>query len=126
MGSPEGGSHEGSSPRAFLTDGEHTSMGTSTYLKISSFSFLHSFLLVFLNFPDMSLFLCFESFLIHIIKKNLSMGTWERRNIARSPPLHNSLGIFCWGRSLKIQREIKREVFTLEMGSRNAPIYLRP
>jgi hypothetical protein len=26
--------------------------------------------------------------------------------------LHNSLGIFCWGRSLKIQREIKREVLT--------------
>jgi hypothetical protein len=36
------------------------------------------------------------------------MGTWEHKNIARSPPL----GIFCWGRSLKIQREIKREVFT--------------
>jgi hypothetical protein len=45
--------------------------------------------------------------------KNLSMGTWEHRNIAGSPPLHNSLGIFCWGRSLKIQREIKREVFTV-------------
>jgi hypothetical protein len=27
-----------------------------------------------------------------------------------SPPLHNSLGIFWWGRSLKIQREIKREI----------------
>jgi hypothetical protein len=35
---------------------------------------------------------------------------WEHgnvENIAR----HNSLGIFCWGSSLKIQREIKREVF---------------
>jgi hypothetical protein len=39
------------------------------------------------------------------------MGTWERRNIAGSPPPHNSLGIFCWGRSFKIQREMKREVF---------------
>jgi hypothetical protein len=39
------------------------------------------------------------------------MGTWEHRNIAGSPSLHNSLGIFCWGRSLKIQREIEREVF---------------
>jgi hypothetical protein len=36
------------------------------------------------------------------------MGTWEHRNIV---DLHNSLGIFCWGRSLKIQREIKRERF---------------
>jgi len=25
------------------------------------------------------------------------MGTWEHKNIARSPPPHNSLGIFCWG-----------------------------
>jgi len=27
------------------------------------------------------------------------------------PPPHNSLGILCWGRSLKIQREKKRKVF---------------
>jgi hypothetical protein len=40
------------------------------------------------------------------------MGTWECKNITGSPPPCNSLGIFCWGRSLKIQREIKREVFT--------------
>jgi hypothetical protein len=40
------------------------------------------------------------------------MGTWERRDIAGSPPLHSSLGIFCWGRSLKIQRDTKREVLT--------------
>jgi len=44
----------------FSTDGEHMSMGTSMYVMISSFSFLHSFLLVFLNFPDLSLSsLCF-------------------------------------------------------------------
>jgi len=40
------------------------------------------------------------------------MGTWEHRNIVGSSPPYNSLGIFCWGRSLKIQKEIKREVFT--------------
>jgi hypothetical protein len=41
------------------------------------------------------------------------MGTWERRNTGGSlPPPHNSIGISCWRRSLKIQREIKREVFT--------------
>ncbi len=30
VGSPEGGSHEGSSPTMFPIDGEHMSMGTST------------------------------------------------------------------------------------------------
>jgi hypothetical protein len=40
------------------------------------------------------------------------LGTREHKNIARSPPPLNSLGIFFLGRSLKIQREIKREVFT--------------
>ncbi len=39
-------------------------------------------------------------------QKIFSMGTWECRNIVGSPPPpHNSLGIFCWGRSLKIQKE---------------------
>jgi hypothetical protein len=93
VGSPEGALHKGSSLRAFLTHGEHTSMGIFTFVKISSFSFLH----VFLNFPEIS-------------HQKKIMGTWERKNIAGSPPLHNSIGIFCRGRSLKIQREIKREV----------------
>jgi len=39
------------------------------------------------------------------------METSECRNIAGISPQHNSLGIFCWGRFLKIQREIKWEVF---------------
>jgi len=47
VGSPEGGLHEGGSPRVFPTNGEHMSMGTSAYMEISSFSFHHSFLLVF-------------------------------------------------------------------------------
>jgi len=48
------------SPRVFLTDGEDTDMGTSMYVKITSFSFLHSFFLVFLNFSNLSLYsLCF-------------------------------------------------------------------
>jgi hypothetical protein len=44
------------------------------------------------------------------------MGTWECGNIARSVPPHNSIGIFCWGKSLKMQRKIKREVFTYTQG----------
>jgi len=64
---------------AFPTYGEHTSMENSMYLKISSFSFLHSFLLLFfLNFPNLSLSsLCFWIFLIGPIKKyfHLNMGT---------------------------------------------------
>jgi hypothetical protein len=92
VGSPEGALHKGSSLRAFLTGGEHMSMGIFTYVKtISSFSFLH----VFLNFPDP-----FQQ----------KIFSWEHKNITGSPPLHNSIGIFCWGRSLKIQRVIKREV----------------
>jgi hypothetical protein len=47
MGSPEERSHEG--PIGFPTHGELMSMGTSTYVKVSSFSFLHSFLLVFFS-----------------------------------------------------------------------------
>jgi hypothetical protein len=39
------------------------------------------------------------------------MGTWEHKNIGKTPPLHDSLGIFYWGRSFKIQREIKKKVF---------------
>ncbi len=37
VGFSEGGSHKSGMLRAFLTDGEHTSMGTSTYVKISFF-----------------------------------------------------------------------------------------
>ncbi len=78
VGSPDGGSHQGGSLRAFPTDGEHTSMGISTYLTISSLSFLHSFFLVFLNFSDLSLAsLCFWIFMIHPITKSFhgNMGT---------------------------------------------------
>jgi hypothetical protein len=32
VGSLEGGSHEGNSPRAFSTNGKHMNMGTSTYV----------------------------------------------------------------------------------------------
>ncbi len=76
--SPEGRLYEGSSPRVFPTDREHTSIGTFMYLKISFLSFLHSFLLVFLNFPDLCLSsLCFLFFLIRPIKKSFqgNMGT---------------------------------------------------
>jgi hypothetical protein len=38
------------------------------------------------------------------------MGTWEHRNIGGS-----SVWVAGGGRSLKIQREIKREVFTKEI-----------
>ncbi len=76
VGSPDGGSDKGGSPRASPT--KHTSMGTSTSAKISSLSFLHYFLLVFLNFPDLSpSSLCFWIFLICPIKKLFhgNMGT---------------------------------------------------
>jgi len=49
VGSLEGGSHEGNSPRAFSTNGKHMNMGSSTYVKIFFFS-LHFFLLVFYEF----------------------------------------------------------------------------
>jgi hypothetical protein len=43
------------------------------------------------------------------------MGTQEHKKIRGSPPSHNSLRIFCWGRSVKIRREIKREVFMWDL-----------
>ncbi len=89
--------------RAFLADGEQTSVGTSTSVKISSFSFLRSFfffffvfscsvpfLLVFLNYPDQS---------------HQEIFSGEHRNIAGSTPPHNSLGIVCSG---KIPQNTKR------------------
>jgi hypothetical protein len=36
------------------------------------------------------------------------MGMWEHIKLGELPP-HNTLGFFCWGRSLKIHIEIKRE-----------------
>jgi hypothetical protein len=54
---------------------------------------------------------CVFGFSWSIPSRNLFMGTWEHRNIVGSPSPHNSLGMFCWGRSPKIQREIKRKVF---------------
>jgi hypothetical protein len=55
----------------------------------------------------------FWIFLICPIKKSFHRGTWEHINIGGCPSLHNSLGIFCWGRSLKIQkRNIKRDFYT--------------
>ncbi len=99
VGSPDRGSHKGGSlghpqPMANTRVWEPP----HTQRSLSSLSFLHHFLLVFLNFPDLSpSSLCFWIFLICPIK-NCSMRTWEHRNIARSPPLHNSLVIFCWGR----------------------------
>jgi hypothetical protein len=38
------------------------------------------------------------------------MGTWEHIKLGKLPP-DNALGFFCWGRSLKIHMEIKRELF---------------
>ncbi len=79
VGFPEGGSHKGGISRMFSTDGEHTSMGTSTYIKISSSFFLHSFLLVFLNFLNLSLsFKCFLNFLNSSHQKIFS---WEHGNV---------------------------------------------
>jgi len=41
------------------------------------------------------------------------MGTWECKNIRGSPPLHNSLGIFCWGDPSKYKEKFLKEVFTM-------------
>ncbi len=49
------GSAEGDSLRPFSTDGEHTSMGTSTYIKISFFLFPPFFPAFFSEFSS----LCF-------------------------------------------------------------------
>jgi hypothetical protein len=38
-----------------------------------------------------------------------NMGTYNIGELLR----HNALGFFCWGRSLKIHIEIKRELFTV-------------
>ncbi len=45
------------------------------------------------------------------LQRNISMGTWEHINLGELPG-HNGLGLFGWGRSLKIHSEIKRELFT--------------
>jgi hypothetical protein len=50
VGSPDGGSHQGGSLRAFPTDGEHTSMGISTYLTNLFFFFPPFFLSCFFEF----------------------------------------------------------------------------
>jgi hypothetical protein len=46
-------------------------------------------------------------------KRNISMETWEHIKLSELPWHNNALGFFffCWGRSLKIQIEIKRELF---------------
>ncbi len=112
----EGVSFKGNSMTVFLTNGEHMNIGTSMYIKIFYFYYLHylflffwifmicPFLLVFLNFPDIS---------------HQKIFSWERRNIMGSPPLHNFLGIFYLEKSFKIQREIKREVFMLFLNDKN-------
>jgi hypothetical protein len=38
------------------------------------------------------------------------MGMWEHMKMGELP-LHNALRFFCWGRSLKIRIEIKKELF---------------
>ncbi len=74
VGSPEGGLHESGSLRVFPTDGEHTSMGTSTYLKQNNLIFFFPPFFpscFFLNFPDLYLSsLYFWNFLIRPIKKS--------------------------------------------------------
>jgi hypothetical protein len=40
------------------------------------------------------------------------MGTWEHIKLGKLPQ-HNALGFFCWRISLKIHKEVKRELFKL-------------
>jgi hypothetical protein len=49
--------------------------------------------------------------LSHLVERKYfcgNMGTYKIGEL----PWHNALGFFCWGRSLKIHRKIKRELFT--------------
>jgi hypothetical protein len=39
------------------------------------------------------------------------MGTYKIGEL----PWHNTLGFFCWGRSLKIHIELKRELFPSQL-----------
>jgi hypothetical protein len=73
------------------TSGECTSTRTSPYLNNSLF---------------------ISSCLSHFIKEKYFHGNMGTYTIGGAP-WHNALGFFCWGRSLKIHREIKREFFTL-------------
>jgi hypothetical protein len=50
-------------------------------------------------------------FLGSFLFPNISIGTWEHIKLGELPR-HNALRFFCWGRSLKIHIEIKRELFT--------------
>jgi len=54
----------------------------------------------------------FPCFFPILLKRNTSMGTWEHIKFGGNSPRHNTLGFFCWERSLKkIHIEIKRELF---------------
>jgi hypothetical protein len=79
------------------TLGEHTSIGTSPYVN-------NSFLISLL--------------LSHFVERKYfqrNMGTYKIGEL----PWHNALGFFCLGRSLKIHRKIKRELFTSSWMLRN-------
>jgi hypothetical protein len=80
-------------PRAFApgrgtwvcsqTSGECTSTGTSPYVNNCLFFFL------------------FPLFFAVLLKRNISMKTWEHIKLGELPK-HSAVWFFCWGRSLKI------------------------
>jgi len=86
-------------------------LADSNYVSLFIELFLWIFPLIW-RFPP-----CVFEFSWSVPSKNLSMRTWEPRNIKRSPPPHRITpwGSSGWGSSPKIQREIKREVFFLRV-----------
>jgi hypothetical protein len=90
--SPEGGALESVSPRGCSQTLEKcTSTGTSPCVNNSLF---------------------ISSLLSHFVEKKYFHGNMQTYKIWGGLPQHNTLGFFCWGRSLKIHTEIKRELFT--------------
>ncbi len=83
LGSLEGGSHK--APSVFPPQREHMCTGTSKYVTVSSFSFPHSFLLVFFNFLICTFPPCvFWIYLISRIKESFhsNMGTKKYSRIS--------------------------------------------
>jgi len=76
--------------RCSQTSGERTSTRTSPYINNSIFT---------------------SSLLYYFIEKKYFHGNVGTYKIGELPG-HNALRFFCWGRSLKIHIEIKRELFT--------------
>ncbi len=66
----------------------------------------------YMNLPLCKQLFWFPPFFLISEKTNISMGTWKHIKLGELPQ-RNTLRFFCWGKSLKIHTQIKRELFTL-------------